>query len=48
MAYRIFKLNGGGLNGYVNWTLTSFTIADYNLTNTVPQYKPLWNSTCCR
>ncbi|CAF4830476.1 unnamed protein product [Rotaria sp. Silwood1] len=37
MAYRSIQSTGGSLNGYVNWTLSSFNIADYNRTNTMPE-----------
>ncbi|CAF2393453.1 unnamed protein product [Rotaria sp. Silwood2] len=37
MAYRSIQSTGGSLNGYVNWTLSSFNIADYNRTGTMPE-----------
>jgi hypothetical protein len=35
MAYRSIQSTGTSLNGYVNWTLSSFPIQDYNLTGTM-------------
>ena len=47
MTYRVTQSTGGSLSGYVNWTLSSFPIADYNLTGTVPSDVPT-NLTYCR
>ncbi|CAF1193623.1 unnamed protein product [Rotaria sordida] len=47
MAYRSIQSTGGSLSGYVNWTLSSFSIVDYNLTDTVPEKIPD-NLTICR
>ncbi|CAF3918215.1 unnamed protein product [Rotaria magnacalcarata] len=47
MAYRSIESTGGSLNGYLNWTLSSFNISDYNLTGTMPQEVPA-NLTICR
>ncbi|CAF4512927.1 unnamed protein product [Rotaria socialis] len=47
MAYRSIESTGGSLNGYLNWTLSSFNISDYNLTGTMPQEVPD-NLTICR
>ncbi|CAF4605965.1 unnamed protein product [Rotaria sp. Silwood1] len=40
MAYRSLQSTGTSLSGYVNWTLSSFPIADYNLTGTMPSGVP--------
>jgi hypothetical protein len=47
MAYRSMTSPAGNLDGYVNWTLSSFPIAGYNLTNTMPADVPA-NLTFCR
>ena len=38
---------GNDLAGYVNWTLSAFPVADYNLTDTMPAEVPT-NLTYCR
>ena len=48
MAYRSIASSGGNLDGYVNWTLSSFPLSGYNLTNTVPDELPQANITFCR
>ncbi len=40
MAYRVIQSTGTDLTGYVNWTLSSFSILDYNLTGTMPPNVP--------
>jgi hypothetical protein len=47
MTYRVTQSDGTSLVGYVNWTLSSFPIADYNLTNTLGYNVPS-NVTYCR
>lgn len=46
MSYRALNMTGGSLNGYVNWTLSSFPIADYAITGVIPADAP--NVTFCR
>ncbi|CAF1466810.1 unnamed protein product, partial [Adineta steineri] len=40
MAYRILQSTGSSLSGYVDWTLTSISIADYNSTGRMPPDVP--------
>ncbi|CAF3714176.1 unnamed protein product [Adineta steineri] len=40
MAYRILQSTGSSLSGYVDWTLTSISIADYNNTGRMPPDVP--------
>jgi hypothetical protein len=47
MTYRVTQTGGSSLVGFVNWTLSSFPIADYNLTNTLGTNVPS-NVTYCR
>ena len=47
MVYRMTQTDGFSLDGYVNWTLSSFPIADYNTTNTLVSNVPA-NVTYCR
>ena len=47
MTYRVTQSTGGSLGGYVNWTLSSFPIADYNRIGTIPSGVPP-NLTYCR
>ena len=47
MTYRVTQSTGGSLSGYVNWTLSSFPIADYNRTGTVHSDVPT-NLTYCK
>ncbi|CAF0870311.1 unnamed protein product [Rotaria sp. Silwood1] len=47
LAYQIIEGKGTSLDGYVNWTLSSFPISDYNKTGTMNQHIPS-NLTYCR
>ncbi|CAF3386640.1 unnamed protein product [Rotaria socialis] len=47
VAYRSLVSTGGSLTGYVNWTLASFSISDYNQTGTMTSAVPT-NLTYCR
>ncbi|CAF2781671.1 unnamed protein product [Rotaria sp. Silwood2] len=40
LAYSSLQSTGTSLSGYVNWTLSSFPIADYNLTGTMTSDVP--------
>ncbi|CAF1416043.1 unnamed protein product [Adineta steineri] len=40
MAYRVLQSTGSSLSGYVDWTLTSISIADYNSTGRMPPDVP--------
>ncbi|CAF0946662.1 unnamed protein product [Adineta ricciae] len=46
MAYRVLQSKGTSLDGYVNWTLSSFSIQDYNNTGQMPPNT--FNLTYCR
>ncbi|CAF4451843.1 unnamed protein product, partial [Adineta steineri] len=47
MAYRSLKSTGGSLDGYVNWTLSSFPVSAYNVSG-VPPPNPPTNVQFCR
>ncbi|CAF0816209.1 unnamed protein product [Adineta steineri] len=47
MAYRSLKSTGGSLDGYVNWTLSSFPISAYNVSGGFPLDLPT-NAQFCR
>ncbi|CAF3746759.1 unnamed protein product [Adineta steineri] len=46
MAYRILQSTGSSLSGYVDWTLTSISIADYNNTGRMPPDVPGGLTSC--
>ncbi|CAF2527310.1 unnamed protein product [Rotaria sp. Silwood2] len=47
LTYKIIEGKGTSLDGYVNWTLSSFSISDYNKTGTLNPNIPS-NLTYCR
>lgn len=47
MAYRSLQATGGSLDGYVDWTLSSFPLSGYNATGSIPPGAPE-NLTFCR
>jgi hypothetical protein len=47
MAYRSIELTNGNLDGYVNWTLSTFLISGYNATGIMPtNFLPNGSDSC--